>query len=103
LLRRDVDVRDDGGVPVDLLVHEALDAVELLAAHGLEMDEVEAQPIGRDKRARLLDMRPEHLAQRRMQQVSGGVGSAARPPGTSALTSAVTMSRSLNVPVVTLT
>src|SRR5262249_54961147 len=33
LLRRDVDVRDDSSIPIDLLVHEALDAVEFLAGH----------------------------------------------------------------------
>ena len=33
------------------------------------LDEVEAQAIGRDQRAGLLDVRPEHLAQRGVQQV----------------------------------
>ena len=37
--------------------------------HRLEVDEVEPQPIGRDERARLLDVRAEHLAQRRVEQV----------------------------------
>ena len=39
----------------------------------LEVHEVEPQAIGRDERARLLDVRAEHLAQRRVQQVRGGV------------------------------
>ncbi len=37
------------------------------------MREVEAQPIRRDQRALLLDMRAQHLAQRSMQQVRGRV------------------------------
>ena len=36
---------------------------------GLEVREVEAQPVGRDQRALLLHVRAEHLAQRRVQQV----------------------------------
>ena len=37
------------------------------------MAEVEAQPVGRDERARLLHVRAEHLAQRPVQQVRAGV------------------------------
>ena len=36
---------------------------------GGEVHEVEPQPIRRDERARLLDVRAEHLPQRRVQQV----------------------------------
>ena len=38
-----------------------------------EVDEVEPQPIRRDQRAGLLDVRSEHLPQRGVEQVSGGV------------------------------
>ena len=44
-----------------------------LACDRLEVHEVEAQPIGRHQRARLLDVRAEHLAQRRVQKVGRGV------------------------------
>ena len=46
---------------------------QLLAADGREVHEVEAQPVRRDQRAGLLDVRAEHLAQRRVQQVRRGV------------------------------
>ena len=62
-----------GGVRDDLPVDDPLDAVELVARHRLEVDEVEPQPIRRDERARLLDVSAEHLAQRRMKQVRGRV------------------------------
>ena len=45
---------------------------------GGEMHEVESQAIGRDERAGLLDVRAEHLAQRRMQQMRGRVIAARR-------------------------
>jgi hypothetical protein len=41
------------------------------------MDEIEPQAIRGDERTRLLDVRPEHLPQRRVEQVGGGV----IPPG----------------------
>jgi hypothetical protein len=47
--------------------------VESPRADGREVREVEAQPIGRDQRAGLLDVRAEHLPQRRVQQVRRGV------------------------------
>ena len=56
-------------VAVDLRVDDPLDAVDLLARHRLKVHEVEAQPIGRDQRSRLLHVRAEHLAQRRVQQM----------------------------------
>ena len=55
-----------------------LDLVDLVARHRREVHEVEAQPIGRDQRARLLDVRAEHLPQRGVQQVGGGVVAAGR-------------------------
>ena len=57
----------------DLLVDDLLDLEQLLARQCREVDEVEAQPIGRDERSGLLDVRAEHLSKRRMQQVSGRV------------------------------
>ena len=56
-------------VPVHLLVDDALDAIEIVARDRLEVHEVEAQAIGRDERAGLLDVRAEHLAQRGVEQV----------------------------------
>ena len=37
------------------------------------MREVEPQPVGRDKRPRLLDVRPEDFAERRVQKVRARV------------------------------
>ena len=76
-------------VAVDLLVDDALDVVELLARDRLEVHEVEAQPIGRDERAGLLDVRAEHLAQRRVQQVRRRVIAPRRVARSSSSTTAV--------------
>ena len=57
----------------DLLVHEPLDFLDLGAVHGGVVGEVEAQAAGLDHAAGLLDVRAEHLAQRGVQQVRGGV------------------------------
>ena len=78
LLGRHVDVRLHRRVPVDLLVDDALDAIELVARDRLEVHEVEAQAIGRDERAGLLDVRAEHLAQRGVEQVRRRVIAARR-------------------------
>ena len=56
-----------------LLVDDLLDLEQLLARDGAEVHEVEPQPIRRDERARLLDVRAQHLPQRRVEQVRGGV------------------------------
>ena len=56
-------------VAIDLLVDDALDLVELLARDRREVHEVEPQPIRRHERTRLLHVRAEDLAQRRVQQV----------------------------------
>src|SRR5438045_8089651 len=64
----------------DLGVDDPLDSIELLAGDGLEMDEIEAEPIGCDERSGLLDMRPEHLPERRVQQMRCGVVSACPVP-----------------------
>ena len=62
-----------GVLRYDLLVDDALDRIDLLARDRREVHEVEPQAIGRDERSRLLDVRAEHLAQRRVQQVRRGV------------------------------
>ena len=51
---------------------------QLLGGERGVVREVEPQPVGRHQRAALLDVRPEHLAQRRVQQVGGGVVPARR-------------------------
>ena len=61
------------GVPQDLLVHQALDFFDLGAVHGGVVREIEAQAAGLHHAARLLDVRAQHLAQRGVQQVRGGV------------------------------
>ena len=68
----------DRRVPDDLLVDDALDAIELVARDRLEVHEVEAQAVGRDERARLLDVGAEHLAQRGVEQVRRRVIAARR-------------------------
>ena len=55
-----------------------LDLEPLLARDRAEVREVEPQPIRRHERPGLLDVRAEHLAQRRVEQVSGGVVAARR-------------------------
>ena len=54
-------------------VGHVLDRRDLLGRHRLGVREVEAQPVGRDQRALLRDVRAQHLAQRLVQQVGGGV------------------------------
>ena len=56
-----------------LRVRQPLDLRELVGGHGLVMREVEAQTVGADERTRLLHVRAEHLAQRPVQHVRGGV------------------------------
>jgi hypothetical protein len=62
----------------DLLVDDPFDLRELLLGERGEVDEVEPQAVGRDERARLLHVRSQHLAQRRVQQVRGRVVAARR-------------------------
>jgi hypothetical protein len=54
---------------------------QLVRRSGLEVGEVEAQLVGRDQRALLRDMRAEHLAQRGVQQMRGGVVEGGRGAG----------------------
>ena len=62
----------------DLLVDDPLDLRDLVARERREVHEVEPQAIRRHERAGLLDVRAEHLAQRRVQQVRRGVIAARR-------------------------
>ena len=65
----------DGGLGVgqDLRVDDALDLGQLLGRHRLKVAEVEAQTLGRDQRALLLNVLAQHQTQRFVQQVRGGV------------------------------
>src|SRR5690606_15529305 len=60
-------------VAIDLLVDDALDGRALVDGQRLRVREVEAQPIRRDERARLADVRAQHLSQRGVEQVRGRV------------------------------
>ena len=60
-------------VAADLRVHQVLDLPQLVRRDRLEVREVEAQAVRRDERALLRDVRAEHLAQRGVQQMRGGV------------------------------
>ena len=68
----------NGGVLQDVLVDDLLDVEQLFAGQRVEMDEIESQAIGRHERSRLLHVWPEHLAKRRVEQVSGRVVAARR-------------------------
>ncbi len=60
-------------VGAHLRIDLALDHRQFGGAHRLEVREVEAQPVRRDQRALLLHVGAQHLAQRGMQQVRGGM------------------------------
>ncbi|MNU71875.1 hypothetical protein D3C71_613170 [compost metagenome] len=64
---------DNRRVLQDDFVRHLLDHLQLLGRHRLRMRNVEAQALGRDQRTLLGDVRAEHLAQRLVQQVGGGV------------------------------
>ena len=59
-------------------VGQPFDLEDLLVGHGVVVAEVEAEPVGADHRAGLLHVLAEHLAQRVVQQVGGGVVAADR-------------------------
>ena len=63
----------DRQVAQHALVGQVLDLPALVGRHGRQVREVEAQPIGRDQRALLRDVRAQHLAQRPVQEVGGRV------------------------------
>ena len=68
-----VSVASTGSFARTSRVGEVLDCVELVARHRRVVAEVEAQVVGRDERALLLHVWPEHLAQRPVQDVRAGV------------------------------
>ena len=76
-----LDLRGHRGVAHDLLVDDALDAQELVARHGGDVHEIEAQTVGCHERARLLDVWAEDLTQRCMEQVCRRVIAARRIAG----------------------
>ena len=64
------------------VVGDVLDATKLVRRDRLRMHEVETQPVGCDHRTALRDVIAEHLAQRFVQQMRGGVvGADRRAPG----------------------
>jgi hypothetical protein len=70
---RDAGLDARGDVLEDPAVHAALDLPLLLGRDPLEVREVEAEAVRGDERALLLDVRAEHLAQRGVEEVGGGV------------------------------
>ena len=74
--------RGDGRILQHDVVGDVLDLFQFLRRDRLGMREVETQPVGRDQRALLRDVIAEHLAQRLVQQMRGGMvlpdGDAAR-------------------------
>ncbi len=60
-------------VAQNLLVHQTLHLLDFGTVHRGVVREIEPQPGGLHHAAGLLDVLPEHLAQRGMQQVCGGV------------------------------
>ena len=57
----------------DVLVHQVLDVEQVLLAQPRVVSEVKAQAVRRDQRTGLLDVRPQRLPQRRVEQVRRGV------------------------------
>ena len=82
----------------DLLVDDPLDLELLLARDRVEVDEVEPQPIGRDERAGLLDVRPEDLFAARRGADAWPCDSVESRHGRAAVTLAVSRSRGFSVP-----
>ena len=68
----------DDDVVADLFVDETLHRRKLFRLRRFDVREIEPQAIGRDERTGLPLVLAEHLAQRRMQQVRGGVVTLAR-------------------------
>ena len=63
------DVGLDFGVEANLFVHLLLDVGQFGGIDGGEMRKIEAQPVRRDQRAGLLDVRAQDVAQRGVHQV----------------------------------
>ena len=69
------------GVGENVGIGQVLDSGHLFSGQGLEVAEVEPEPIGSDMGALLLDVVSEHTTQGRMQEVRPGVvASDGRPP-----------------------
>ena len=66
-------LRRDLRIAADLLVHTPLDLAQDIARGGALRWKVEAQPVGRDVRASLLRLLAEHVTQRPMEEMGGGV------------------------------
>jgi hypothetical protein len=74
----------DAAVAQDLFVHQPLHFLDFRLVHGGIVREIETQARRLHHAARLLDMRAQHLPQRGVQQVRGGViahGGEAQRPG----------------------
>ena len=66
----------DGQAVQHRVVHQILHLQDLLGGDGLKVGKVEAQTIRLHQRAGLMDVVAQHLLQRGIQQVGGGVGAA---------------------------
>ena len=87
----------------DLLVDDALDLEQLLARDGAEVDEVEAQPVGRDERAGLLDVRAQHLCEARRGAGESPCGCGASRRGRRVDVGRHQVARAISSPLVTWT
>src|SRR5262245_63237562 len=63
-----------------LVIHNRLDLLDISRRQGSEMSKVESQAIGSDERPVLFHVRAQHLAQRGMDQMGGGMISLSVPP-----------------------
>ena len=81
------DARFDRVIGADGAIDERFDGADLLVGQRLRMRKIEARAVRIDERALLRDVRPEHLAQRRVHQMRGRMvpcrarARAARRPG----------------------
>src|SRR5581483_3598018 len=67
------DVRFDGGVVTDFVVHLLFDVAQCLGIDRSEVRKVETQAVRRVERASLLDVRAEDVTQRGVDEVRAGV------------------------------
>ena len=64
----------------NVLVDQVFDVEHILLTEARVMREIKAQPVRRHQRPRLLHVRPQRLAQRRVQQMGGGMIAPRRDP-----------------------
>ena len=76
----DISLVSAGQVLADHRVHLGLDGVDLLGGERRGVGEVEADPLAVDHLALLGDVLAQHVAQRRVQQMGGGVVGAGGDP-----------------------